>query len=157
MLNKGLDLRCVGTYGALHARHHRCLPHLLEQAWLRLHVAMAKSTGSYGLWHCPTCTDQAGRRLAVCPLKLSSRQQLCPETEDALRNFSRQSSTCHLQPKPSLNTGVTWNLTFPVLKSQRFRVLRGPQRDLPLGGKVESSYAVLLMVRGHIPHMYASC
>ena len=61
------------------------------------------------------------------------------------------------QPEPSFNTGVTLNLKFPARKSQRFRVLRGHQGDLPLGGKVESSYAVLLMVRGHIPHMYASC
>ena len=63
----------------------------------------------------------------------------------------------NLQPQPSFNTGVTLNLIFPVLKSHRFRVLHGHQGDLPLGGKAESSYAVLLMVRGHIPHMYASC
>ena len=50
-----------------------------------------------------------------------------------------------------------WSNFFPVLKSQRFRVLHGHQGDLPLGGKVESSYAVFLMVRGHIPHMYAPC
>ena len=59
---------------------------------------------------------------------------------------------------PSLrSTGVTLNLIVLVLKSQRSRVLHQHQGDLPLGGKVESSYAVLLMVREHIPHMYASC
>ena len=77
--------------------------------------------------------------------------------EDAIRSFSKQSPTRNLQPQPSVNAGVTLNLVFPVLKSQRFRVLHGHQGDLPLGGKVESSNAVLLMVRRHIPHMYASC
>ena len=87
--------------------------------------------------------------LFMCWIKAWIQDWRCPP------KLSSQASTCNLQSQPSLNTWITLNLIVPIQKSQRFRVLRGHERDFPLGGKVVSSYVVLLMVRGHIPHMHA--
>ena len=63
----------------------------------------------------------------------------------------------NLQPQPSFNTGVTFNLIFPVLKSERFRVPHGHQGDLPLGGQVERWCGVLFLICMLLAEVFLLC